>query len=421
MDNYTTYPSGLLVVDPNGLYSKHYYMGTQRIASRIGDGTASIFEGKSSGLHDLKSRQQKDMIYYFGKEGVNKIEFSKYEKPDLKLIANDGPGGIEPPKISIYFYHPDHLGTNTVITNMSGNIYQYFLNLPFGETMAEQHGNEYFQSPWKFNGKELDVESGLYYYGARYYDPRTSVWLSVDKMSDKMPNWTPYRYGLDNPLRFTDIDGFIEWPVSGTRAVNKRDVPNGGFGLANTIVRTSTYMDRDRPVGATNPHIGIDYRASTGTSFYSLGDGKVVAIGSSKRGGNFITVEYGNGDKVTFRHIKSVSDGIEVGTTVFEGQILGQTGNSGTKTPHLHIEVRDKYGVLVNPESRNYGTVTNEEFFTTYEGDYQKLKSAKAATSNEEQTPQTYTAVPDATWVSNPFVVIGQWLEKKFKPKEQQK
>jgi RHS repeat-associated protein len=218
MDNYTTYPSGFIVVDPNGIYSKHYYIGTQRIASRIGDGTAVIFENKSKEMPELKKLQQIDMMHYFAKKGVKSIEFAKYVVPDLNIISDtsggnmtsNGSGGVNPPKISIYYYHPDHLGTNTIVTDMAGNTYQYFLNLPFGETMAEQLGSGYFQNPYKFNGKELDAETGLYYYGARYYDPRTSVWLSVDQLCDRKPYQSSFTYCSDNPIIFIDPDGKSE-------------------------------------------------------------------------------------------------------------------------------------------------------------------------------------------------------------------
>ena len=43
----------------------------------------------------------------------------------------------------IYYYHPDHLGTSTALTDVTGEPYQFFLNLPYGETMAEQLGGEY--------------------------------------------------------------------------------------------------------------------------------------------------------------------------------------------------------------------------------------------------------------------------------------
>src|SRR5690606_9506695 len=80
--------------------------------------------------------------------------------------------------------------------------------LPFGETMAEQHSQTGdYSNRWKFTGHELDRETGLYYAGARYYDPRTSIWLSVDPLAEQAPDWTPYRYGFNNPIRYTDPTG----------------------------------------------------------------------------------------------------------------------------------------------------------------------------------------------------------------------
>ena len=115
----------------------------------------------------------------------------------------------------IYYYHPDHLGTSTALTDITGEPYQFFLNLPFGETMAEQLGGEYYNTPYKFNGKELDEETGLYYYGARYYDPRVSNWLSVDPLAHKMPFASPYNYCLNNPINMVDPDGQFPILVNG--------------------------------------------------------------------------------------------------------------------------------------------------------------------------------------------------------------
>ncbi|SHE86162.1 RHS repeat-associated core domain-containing protein [Flavobacterium fontis] len=73
--------------------------------------------------------------------------------------------------------------------------------------MAEQRGQHYYNSPYKFSGKELDEETGLYYYGARYYDPKVSIWLSVDPLAEKFPEWSPYNYCLNNPVVLLDPDG----------------------------------------------------------------------------------------------------------------------------------------------------------------------------------------------------------------------
>jgi len=55
--------------------------------------------------------------------------------------------------------------------------------------MAEQKATGTFTNPYLFNGKELDEETGLYYYGARYYNPRYSLWLGVDSMVGISPNY----------------------------------------------------------------------------------------------------------------------------------------------------------------------------------------------------------------------------------------
>ena len=58
-----------------------------------------------------------------------------------------------------------------------------------------------------FSGKEKDSETGYYYFGARYYNPDLSLWLSVDPMSDKYPSLSPYNYCAWNPMKLVDPDG----------------------------------------------------------------------------------------------------------------------------------------------------------------------------------------------------------------------
>ena len=58
-----------------------------------------------------------------------------------------------------------------------------------------------------FTGKEKDSETGYYYFGARYYNPDLSLWLSVDPMADKYPSLSPYNYCAWNPMKIVDPDG----------------------------------------------------------------------------------------------------------------------------------------------------------------------------------------------------------------------
>ncbi len=64
-----------------------------------------------------------------------------------------------------------------------------------------------YTNRYKFNGKELDEETGFYYYGARYYNPKFSIWLSTDPLAEKFPNASPYNYCLGNPIKLVDPDG----------------------------------------------------------------------------------------------------------------------------------------------------------------------------------------------------------------------
>ena len=62
-------------------------------------------------------------------------------------------------------------------------------------------------TPYLFNAKEFDEETGMYYYGARYYEPRLSLWLSIDPKEEKYSNVSTYCYVISNPLKYTDPTG----------------------------------------------------------------------------------------------------------------------------------------------------------------------------------------------------------------------
>ena len=62
-------------------------------------------------------------------------------------------------------------------------------------------------SSYTFSAKERDSETGLSYFGSRYYSSDLSIWLSVDPMSDKYPSLSPYTYCADNPVGLVDPNG----------------------------------------------------------------------------------------------------------------------------------------------------------------------------------------------------------------------
>ena len=118
----------------------------------------------------------------------------------------------------VFFYHPDHLGSSSYITDVNGEVTQHIEYFAFGETFLEEHSNT-DRTPYLFNGKELDEETGLYYYGARYYDAKTSLWQSVDPLGEK--TMEPYIFVSNNPIKAVDPDGKEKIIVTGGEYTSK--------------------------------------------------------------------------------------------------------------------------------------------------------------------------------------------------------
>ena len=122
----------------------------------------------------------------------------------------------------IFFYHSDHLGSTSYITDAKANITQFDAYLPYGELLVDEH-NSSEEMPYKFNGKELDQETGLYYYGARYMNPITSMWYGVDAMIELKPDVASYLICLGNPITLLDPDGNWERNADGNLVAQKGD------------------------------------------------------------------------------------------------------------------------------------------------------------------------------------------------------
>ena len=112
------------------------------------------------------------------------------------------PNGIR--EKNIFFYHPDHLGSSSYITGQDSKVSQHTEYIAFGEILFDEHSSEHTM-PYLFNGKELDQETGLYYYGARYYDPKVSIFVNVDPLVEK--TMQSYAYANNNPVMLIDPTG----------------------------------------------------------------------------------------------------------------------------------------------------------------------------------------------------------------------
>lgn len=126
----------------------------------------------------------------------------------FNLFGNKLFGRYEPSTGAHRYYLTDNLGSTRMVADNNGSVLQTFDYYPFGLLMPGRSGGS-GSTMEKFTGKEIDDEAGLNldYFGARYYDAAVGQWLSVDPKAKKYPMWSPYNYGLDNPLRFIDPNG----------------------------------------------------------------------------------------------------------------------------------------------------------------------------------------------------------------------
>ena len=266
-DNFTLYPASILSVNKNR-FTKHYFIGDKRVASRIGTGMFNNVYGRNgsyvtAGQQDYAERMnqiQTQKEAYYKKVGVAPgvpTEKGAYGDPENTGVGynavltelgnhdvpqgwiqtphpNTTPGTTPGPPVSwndpsnpddpqagygyipndttkeeTFFYHSDHLGSTSYITDDKANITQYDAYLPYGELLVDEHSSSE-ELPYKFNGKQFDDETGLYYYGARYMNPITSLWYGVDPLAEKYANICSYTYCHDNPIRLIDPTGLYD-------------------------------------------------------------------------------------------------------------------------------------------------------------------------------------------------------------------
>ncbi|UKB85043.1 hypothetical protein LF887_05300 [Chryseobacterium sp. MEBOG06] len=138
--------------------------------------------------------------------------------------------------------------------------------------MLEQRTGVY-NNPYKFNAKELDKETGLYYYGARYYNPRASIWYGVDPLAEKMPSWSPYAYAFDNPVKFVDPDGRMPMPPDDHFDQNGKFLYTDNRKTNNIVIHVPYTKDNSNIIqGMSNSMFGTSYGIEKGVKEVQLKD-----------------------------------------------------------------------------------------------------------------------------------------------------
>ncbi len=130
--------------------------------------------------------------------------------------------------------------------------------------------------------------------------------------------------------------------------------------INNAKITSKFSRNRKHPVlGYTRAHKGVDFRASTGTPIPAAGAGRVVARSFNRGHGNFVKIRHNGSFETLYAHMSRFAKGVNVGTTVRQGQTIGYVGSTGYSTgPHLHYEII-KDGVHVNPMTVKLPAISN--------------------------------------------------------------
>lgn len=196
-------------------------------------------------VKDLNGQLLTEYYYDEGGNRVKKIDYAKNEttfyasKSFIRIINSSGTYdfvyyyhngvlvGKKEPDGTKGYYHPNHLGSTDIVTDQDGRVIEKTEYLPFGEVY--NGGRDRFL----FTGKEKDTETGLYYYGARYYDPYLRQFTQPDTVIQDIynpQNLNRYSYVLNNPYKYEDDTG--ESPTLVTAVI--------GAGVGATIGATSS-------------------------------------------------------------------------------------------------------------------------------------------------------------------------------------
>ena len=295
---FSLYVSPYLVAGQGGKYTKHIYVGSQRIVSKLGDlasygadprripyagneadGLTINYKDKyNQQLQSIKDNYKTFDLPYNGKDNDDYVNGQGFccndgtpEAAQARAMARTraANGNFKPnddyEKMQFY-YHPDHLGSSSYITNLDGEVSQHIEYVPFGEVFIEERNNTW-NTPYLFNAKEFDEETGMYYYGARYYEPRLSLWMSVDPQWERFPHMSSYSYSFNNPIKFIDNEGHE--PITAVVDAMTAFVVEAGLDFVGNLV-----LKNMSPQQALN---SINWGSATGAAIQSYAISLVIS------------------------------------------------------------------------------------------------------------------------------------------------
>lgn len=205
---FTQYPGSLQNLEPKKSYYLHCLQATTWQLEPLSRRTQAYYDGDGGRVQKTSEIDRAETTTYIGSlfeiTQINvdptQITQKKHIFAGANRIASIENQGSS---IETYYYHGDHLGSSNVITNDTGEQVALYEYSPFGE-VSHQSGS--YTTDIKYTGKIQD-DTGLYYYGARYYDSVLGRFITPDSIvqapSDPQ-SLNRYAYCRNNPVKYVD-------------------------------------------------------------------------------------------------------------------------------------------------------------------------------------------------------------------------
>lgn len=195
--------SGPDLTDPQSVVTRSLTFNTDNKPVNVehpSGGTISlVYDGWTQRVKKTGSGKE---TYYFSQEFelIDNVETFYIFAGNLRvaMVKNNTP----------LYFHKDHLGSSTAITDAGGNIIETAMYMPYGGKRGEDGISA---SQYKFTDQELDAETGLYNYDARLYDPIIGRFVSADPIVQApyySQSFDRFSYVFNNPLIYTDPTGY---------------------------------------------------------------------------------------------------------------------------------------------------------------------------------------------------------------------
>ncbi len=287
--------------------TKHVFAGTTRLASKL---------LPPPGWDDVP-RGTEGATVVTVQDGDNGCLPSNYQPQKCQVLPGGEPvindyyadAKVRP---ETYYYHPDHLGSIAWVTDQNARVHEHVEYFPYGEVWRDPR-SDVGASPVKgqrflFTGKELDEETGLYYFGARYYDPVRVRWVSPDPAglsgARSVAALNLYQYALWRPVILVDPDGNAEATLIGFTMVPVSDLVVFTASVRQVEVRQGfsrhrqiRYMDAVLSVAnkeRVDPFILAAMMSRESRFGYALDPANASGKGDHKRGHGLFQIDKGS-------------------------------------------------------------------------------------------------------------------------------